>query len=284
MKTIFLSLLFLYSATSYAQIYNSVQLLIEDATGQKDTIYYGAILPWSDTATMDIDSVLGERDIYGQPYSSLDARVMQRDSNNHHCIRKQHSTSPPSPNLYFPHNLDSKIDYRPFLGDNNSIYNNFEIQIQAQNYPVTVRVGEVNSMAGLYLFSFNMLDSACDLQSSISFTSGPIQADTLFVLQNPTENTIVARIEMVVSTDRVKGNKTQIQVFPNPAHQQLFVAGNPLNGEVEVINTIGQVLIKQTVIGNKALIGIQKLNKGVYFLRYYNSRTKESHLQKFIKQ
>lgn len=297
MKTVFFLkktnyLLLVFSLSLFfegnAQTYNSVQLLIEDAIGQKDTIYYGAILstPTSSPVTMGIDPVFGEQNIYGQPYNSLDARVIQRDSIHHECIRETHYMFPAAPNLYFPQNLDSKVDYRPATGGFNSIYNNFELFIHAEHYPITVRLGGIESIH-LLGYSFQLLDSMCNNTQTVAVSSHDVaHYDTLFVITDTTKNTIIGRIEFVVPVEQIQGEELSIALFPNPAYDKITINGmDGIEGNVSVINALGQNCLYQTVsLQNSLELNLSHLNQGVYFIKCHDELTGRSKTLKFFKQ
>lgn len=176
----------------------SLKLFVEDAIGLKDTIVFGI----NDTATLGIDTSFNEFNIFGTPFDSLDIRVIQRDSANFNCIRETpFYSSPPSPNLYFPNNIDSKIDLRPF-GSFESVYNNFEFFIYATNYPVTVRA-DFSEIQFHFLegwSSIHLLNNNCDAIDYKPIYYDPIN-DSLFILTDSSFNTLVANFQHEVGID-----------------------------------------------------------------------------------
>jgi hypothetical protein len=81
-------------------------------------------------------------------------------------------------------------------------------------------------------------------------------------------------------------NKTinQLSVFPNPANNSLIVTctDKVVNGKIELINQIGQVVMKQSFDGDSSNIDISGITNGMYFIKL--SSGKQSNFSKFIKQ
>lgn len=263
-----------------------VQLLFEDAIGQKDTIEFGASFltnPTTAPFTLGMDAAYNEVNLYGQAYQSLDARIIQRDSLNHECIKIDHFSSPSLGDLYFPTNLDSKIDFRPNAGTLSRLYNSFEIQITALHYPVTIYLGDQNIFGGV-LFHFMLLDSNC-YTTSTNYTDLSRTNDTLFILNNPSEHIIIANLDLIVSTDPIQATASNIELFPNPASQHLSVKGlEDFEGTITVLNSLGQPLIHRSFYQEDIQLTIANLPNGVYFLRCYNKQTQQTNLHSFIKQ
>src|SRR3972149_6620806 len=132
------TILFIIAAASLNSLINAqpspLYIFIEDNMGRKDTVIFGL----RGDATLGIDSALGEKNIHGVPYDSLEIRAIQRDSGEYHCMRTLHGGQP----IYAPENTDSKIDFRQDMTGGpfpfSSIYFNFEFLIKGYEYPITV--------------------------------------------------------------------------------------------------------------------------------------------------
>ncbi|MGH1336132.1 MAG: T9SS type A sorting domain-containing protein [Aureispira sp.] len=262
-----------------------VQLLLEDALGQKDTIEFGSSFQNhpSTAFTLGMDTAYGEINQYGQVYQSLDARIIQRDSLNYECLKTNHFTFPSTGNLYFPNNLDSKRDFRPNLGGPHGLYNNFEIRVNALHYPVTVSLGEQSILGGI-IFSFMLLDSNCNTTNT-NYTASSRTQDTLFVLNASNQHTIIAIIDLIVSTNKTQAATSNIQLFPNPAGQYLSVKGlEGFEGDITVLNSLGQQLMHRSFYQENLQLELTDLPKGIYFLCCYNKRTQQTSFHQFIKQ
>jgi len=66
-----------------------------------------------------------------------------------------------------------------------------------------------------------------------------------------------------------------IAVYPNPAKEMLTInyqADKTNNAKVELINTLGQIVISQTASNSQTVLNLLDINKGIYFLNiYYNN-------------
>jgi len=65
-------------------------------------------------------------------------------------------------------------------------------------------------------------------------------------------------------------NNSQIQIYPNPAHDRFFITFNDLSlsaKEINLYNTFGQKLVFETSkIGNDYIVDISSLQNGIYFI------------------
>lgn len=287
-KLIALFVFITYFSASWAQNiqdFHWVKIQVEDALGQKDTIQLGGLLyfnPNNNPVTLGMDALYGEQNIYGQPYQSLDMRIIQRDSLNHHCIQQNQYSSTPAGALYFPNNLDSKIDFRP---ENTSApqHNNFEIYIHADHYPITVTVLDKHFFYGGVAFLCSSLDSNCIPEKQAPVEPN-IARDTLFVLHHSYQNTLTVGLEVVVNTDKIASTSHSIKIFPNPVRQQLFVEGlEELEGTLVISNSLGQVVLQQAVVQENIQLNVDKLSQGVYIVHCYDKNRQLISSQQFVK-
>ncbi|MCB9360126.1 MAG: T9SS type A sorting domain-containing protein [Flavobacteriales bacterium] len=244
----------------------SIQFFVEDNIGRKDTITLGI----NTSSTLGIDSSLGEVDIYNTPFDSLDIRVIQRDSANHNCIRTDFY-SYNSPNLYFPNNIDTKIDFRPFIYTNfYSLNLNFEIFINAVEYPVTVRA-DYTGLQGHFFDGYSsafLIDPAsCEaVVNSYIYSYSSTGYDSIFTLPNNSWNTFVVHFEHEVGVNEL--NSSKINIHPNPTtEQQTISLEESKTGTLLIRNSIGQI-IHQEKFENTSQFNIN-LNEppGIYFLQ-----------------
>lgn len=277
-----------YSHASWAQnlqYFNFLQLQVEDALGQKDTITLGtlhAATASNPTVTLGMDAFYGEQNIYGQAHQSLDMRIIQRDSLNHHCIQKSHYGSISIGDLYFPNNLDSKVDFRPeFFGiDENN--DDFELFIHADHYPLTLTVIDNNVFNG-YCFGVILLDSNC-VFDEVKGICHAYTEDTLFTISQSHQNTLVVVLYIIVNTNKINSPAPLIKIFPNPASQHLFVEGlEDLEGAIVVSNSLGQIVLQQTVLRKNLQLNIAPLSRGIYFIHYYDKNRQLISSQQFVK-
>lgn len=259
---------------------DALKLFVENAIGQKDTIIFGV----NDASTLGIDTSLGEVNIYGIPFDSLDIRVFQRDSANFNCIQVSHYSSS-SPNLYFPQNIDLKIDFRPF-GAFISVYNNFEIFIYSINYPVVVRA-DFSDIQGSWLEGYSaihLLNNNCDAVETKAIQSTQTN-DTLFILPDSSFNTLVANFQHEVGKDEINSLNNLVTIAPNPLSENLHVKIANLTldkATMTVYNLFGQKFIVKQLTQESFETNVADLTSGIYFLEISNNN--KIIRQKFIKK
>ena len=86
-----------------------------------------------------------------------------------------------------------------------------------------------------------------------------------------------------------KGNECKnaehdsLMVYPNPAHDIINIRNEQTIIEnVELFNTIGQNVLRQTIMGNATAINVSELPKGIYLLKV--NTTMDSSIQKIALQ
>ncbi len=78
-------------------------------------------------------------------------------------------------------------------------------------------------------------------------------------------------------------NKNTIKIYPNPVSDILTIE-NPFSGnlQIQVINQLGQLILKQAKNASSTSLDVSNLSKGLYFLNIH-SETGETQTIKFIK-
>lgn len=261
---IFISLSVLFFTELKAQN-GSIKLFFEDNIGRIDSV----ILGLNDTSTIGIDTSFNEVDIYGTPFDSLDARVIQRDSISFNCNKSDWQDS-----LYFSNNIDSKIDYRPFLIDWGGagfgvVNNNFEILINAVEYPVTVSA-DFSGILGSMLYGgwskLYLLDDNCNDYDNKELAI--YLQDSLFELPDSSFNTIVVRFQVHVGIEDYNHSKFNFQLFPNPSQNNVSLEFSDfITGEISVRNITGELISSEQLNNIKEhRINIATLSTGIYFI------------------
>ena len=81
--------------------------------------------------------------------------------------------------------------------------------------------------------------------------------------------------QTIISVEEARQNKVQLQLFPNPAHEEahlLIHAARPYQGHLEIRNALGQVLQKRWLKapqGRREIsLNTANLSPGVYFIRW----------------
>lgn len=265
---------------------DEVKFIFEDNAGRNDT----AIIGIDVNSTLGIDNELGENDLYGTSYDSLDVRIIQRDSLHHNCIGEDPYSHYSSPDLYFPENIDLKIDFRPFLhfGENgfSTVNNNFEIYVSATDYPVTV-YGDFSKLTYYDHWSnIHLLNESCDpVEKRKMHSSAPV-SEILFVLNDSTFTTLIARFEYEVSVEENQIELPEMKIFPNPANNHIVISGlRNINSKIEIVDVFGRELKSIATTGNdKRDINISGFLPGLYLLRLLDENRNCIEVRKFIKE
>ncbi|MBR1549165.1 MAG: leucine-rich repeat domain-containing protein [Bacteroidales bacterium] len=63
----------------------------------------------------------------------------------------------------------------------------------------------------------------------------------------------------------------KVYVYPNPASDRLTVNGVEGNGTAELVNTLGQPVLKRELVGGRGDIEVGTLARGAYFLRVHTN-------------
>ncbi|HHG85270.1 MAG TPA: T9SS type A sorting domain-containing protein [Bacteroidetes bacterium] len=80
--------------------------------------------------------------------------------------------------------------------------------------------------------------------------------------------------------------KDALLLYPNPANDQIsFELENIEDGyKYEVVNQLGQTILKSNVDAAKVTISLDQWPSGLYFIRLENQKTKEIYSRKFVKE
>ena len=63
----------------------------------------------------------------------------------------------------------------------------------------------------------------------------------------------------------------KVSVYPNPASDRMTVSGVEGNGTAELVNTLGQPVLKREIVGGRGDIEVGTLARGAYFLRVHTA-------------
>ena len=252
-------------------------LIAVDSKQNRDTVFFGN--PYLTNSTVGIDVQLGEKNIYELPYDTLEIRSIQRDSLNHHCLVDQRWSHE---NLYFNQNLDMKIDYRQTYLESWRVEpenRNYEFIIRGQNYPIYI-LGQPDGGSGD--FYFTLLDSVCNLTNE---TYMPIsnynETDTLFVINDKLNNTILSFIMEPTGINQIENEK--FKIYPNPFSDTFKIENNELTCfEFDIINITGTVIYKYGTVNKPSEPNLSFLDKGLYFLRIIDP-DKRIYIRKILK-
>ena len=122
--------LFSLSVSSFGQGFKLVGL--NENFERVDSVIFG----FADNATLGVDALLGEVNIFNRPTPAYDMRVVQRDSTNFSCsttfVYDIQGNIVDTAKHYFPTNFDSKINFRSNR-DTSFLNRLFEIKFPSLN-------------------------------------------------------------------------------------------------------------------------------------------------------
>ena len=252
----------------------SIRLFVTDSSNRKDTIEFGL----NNSATLGVDSSFGEQDVYGQTWDSLDMRIIQRDSIEHHCLMETNWYSYPlAPEIYYDNNRDFKIDYSPFTGAFGTINMNFEILIKSSNPPIYI----TTDFSGISMNMFegwsalHLLDINCiTIETKSIYFSG--YNDTIYT-SNDTLTTLVAEFQHEVSVEEIKGKN--IKIYPNPAQTEIYI-----KADAPTILRLYDIFGREIKDCYENKLSIRELKKGLYILRVFDKNGNLLKTEKLIKE
>ncbi|MBQ1731650.1 MAG: T9SS type A sorting domain-containing protein, partial [Bacteroidales bacterium] len=105
--------------------------------------------------------------------------------------------------------------------------------------------------------------------------------------ENPRTIRVVADAEYVAAftwnADIEENAVSEIAIFPNPANDILNISSSETISEIEIVNTLGQVVKRIEVNSDNAVCDVEELKAGVYVVRIRTASATLSQ-RKFIKE
>ncbi|MBQ6276830.1 MAG: leucine-rich repeat domain-containing protein [Bacteroidales bacterium] len=77
---------------------------------------------------------------------------------------------------------------------------------------------------------------------------------------------------------------SELSIFPNPTNNILNISSSETISEIEIVNTLGQVVKRIEVNSDNAVCDVENLPNGFYVVRIYNEDTKSFCQKKFAKE
>jgi len=74
------------------------------------------------------------------------------------------------------------------------------------------------------------------------------------------------KVGVLTGIEETAAAATSVKISPNPATDLLNVHSSAMIQTLRVVNTIGQVVIEETVNGNQAVLSVSHLQAGIYFV------------------
>jgi hypothetical protein len=147
---------------------------------------------------------------------------------------------------------------------------NYYIPSNATIDDVTGTFTFTKDSVGLYAFNFKVTEWRKNL-SNVCVVIGYTEMDfTIDVVNN------------TIGMNELKKTQVKLNAYPNPATNDLYVSCDKTlsgNSSIEVINSLGQVVLKTNYAGK---INISELPRGLYFVRL-SDKNNSSDFIKFIK-
>ncbi len=252
--------IFLLVFVSMGRAQMSLYLIVEDNIGRRDTVTFGYMA----SATLGVDSLLGEENMYLNDFDSLEIRSIQRDTLNHNCLRVfEHLNEP----IYFEENLDLKIDYRPALfGDTGALsspFYNFEFIVKGVEYPITV-YGNFEDAGYFYCSPIALFDSSCN---KLDLKILDYYMDPFFVLNDSSQNVIIINLAPCVGIKSCEKEPALWNLFPNPGNEKILIEEIPYRKSLlQIYNMSGALLYSKELSGNQFSLDIDFLPPGNYII------------------
>jgi hypothetical protein len=105
--------------------------------------------------------------------------------------------------------------------------------------------------------------------------------------ENPRQITVTADATYIASFEPATGieenSSLEIALFPNPATDILNITSSETISEIEIVNTLGQVVKRIEVNSDNAVCDVEDLKVGVYVVRIRTASTTLSQ-RKFVKE
>jgi len=88
-------------------------------------------------------------------------------------------------------------------------------------------------------------------------------------------NTAINTIEYVTSISSQSNTNDSWNVYPNPSNGVLYIVNSSLlkeTSQIQIINSIGQTVLEETINNNYKNFDLTKLNNGVYFVKIVSDK------------
>jgi hypothetical protein len=250
----------------------TIKLWAIDSENNIDSVFFG----YDKSATNDIDTLLGEKNIINQPFKELiELRSIQRKYEDQLCNEGGYSF-----NSEF--NFDSKINFRSILYPPNL----FEFIVKGKNYPIKIYADFKEMFDSTYYGGYSkifLFDSLCNTPIVISANF----SDTLlFSVENERQYLIKINLDYIHDgISKLVDESDDYKVFPTLVTGKLLVESknNYENTSIEIYNSIGVKVLTDKFFGNKS-IDLTELKKGIYFVNVQSVDQKHKGVYKILKE
>ncbi|MBK8367397.1 MAG: T9SS type A sorting domain-containing protein [Bacteroidetes bacterium] len=193
-----------------------------------------------------------------------------------YLIRFQNTGNGPAVNIYVKDTLSPNVDI-----------NTFEMLSASHNYMIDVLPGNVLrwKFNNIMLPDSNSNEPASHgyiqyrIKRTNNNTPGTQIKNTAYIYFDFNEpvvtNTAINTIETITGIKSSSSNNDEWNVYPNPSTGILYIANSSSvkeESQIQVINSIGQTVLEETITNNYKNIDLSKLNNGVYFVKIVSDK------------
>jgi len=194
-----------------------------------------------------------------------------------YLIRFQNTGNGPAVNIFIKDTLSTNVDV-----------NTFEMLGSSHNYIIDILPGNILR----WKFNNIMLpDSNSNEPGSHGYvqyrikrtnnnTPGTQIKNTAYIYFDFNEpivtNTAINTIETITGIKSSSSNSDEWNVYPNPSTGVLYIVNSSSvkeESQIQVINSIGQTVLEETITSNYKNIDLSKLNNGVYFVKITSDKS-----------
>ncbi len=193
-----------------------------------------------------------------------------------YLIRFQNTGNGPAVNIYVKDTLSPNVNV-----------NTFEMLSASHNYMIDILPGNV------LRWKFNnimLADSGSNESASHGYihyrikrtnnnTPGTQIKNTAYIYFDFNEpvvtNTAINTIETITGIKSSFSTNDEWNVYPNPSTGTLYIVNSSSGKEesqIQVVNSIGQTVLEETINNNYKNIDLSKLNNGVYFVKIVSDK------------
>ena len=193
-----------------------------------------------------------------------------------YLIRFQNTGNGPAVNIFVKDTLSPNVDI-----------NTFEMLGSSHNYMMDVLPGNILrwKFNNIMLPDSNSNEPASHgyiqyrIKRTNNNTPGTQIKNTAYIYFDFNEpvvtNTAINTIETITGIKSSSVNNDEWNVYPNPSTGVLYIVNSSSVKEasqIQVINSIGQTVLEETITSNYKNIDLSKLNNGVYFVKIVSDK------------
>ncbi len=193
-----------------------------------------------------------------------------------YLIRFQNTGNGPAVNIYVKDTLSPNVDI-----------NTFEMLGSSHNYMIDVLPGNILrwKFNNIMLPDSNSNEPASHgyiqyrIKRTNNNTPGTQIKNTAYIYFDFNEpvvtNTAINTIETITGIKSSYNTNDEWNVYPNPSTGALYIVNSSSvkeESQIQVINSIGQTVLEETITSNYKNVDLSKLNNGVYFVKILSDK------------